>query len=81
MKTLIGNDDDITRLLLSPALTRLGHDMRGATNGREAWDAWLTGNSLSTTLDKAELLARIASKEVASVANRSHVGLFSTPLP
>jgi DNA-binding response OmpR family regulator len=40
MKILIADDDDITRLLLGAALTNLGHDVRAASNGREAWDAW-----------------------------------------
>lgn len=44
MNTLIADDDDITRLLLSSALTKLGHTVREARNGREAWDAWLTGD-------------------------------------
>ena len=44
MHTLIADDDDITRLLLSSALTKLGHDVHEATNGREAWEAWLTGD-------------------------------------
>jgi PleD family two-component response regulator len=43
MKTLIADDDDITRLLLSSALTKLGHEVHEATNGREAWDAWHGG--------------------------------------
>jgi CheY-like chemotaxis protein len=43
MKTLIADDDDITRLLLSSALTKLGHEVHEATNGREAWDAWRGG--------------------------------------
>lgn len=43
MKILIADDDDITRLLLGSALTNLGHDVREATNGREAWDAWKGG--------------------------------------
>jgi len=43
MNTLIADDDDITRLLLSSALTKLGHDVHEATNGREAWDAWYGG--------------------------------------
>jgi DNA-binding response OmpR family regulator len=40
MKILIAEDDDISRRLLSAALTKLGHDVQAATNGREAWDAW-----------------------------------------
>jgi CheY-like chemotaxis protein len=43
MNTLIADDDDITRLLLSCALTKLGHTVHQATNGREAWDAWHSG--------------------------------------
>jgi DNA-binding response OmpR family regulator len=43
MKILIAEDDDITRLLLGSALTNLGHDVREATNGREAWNAWEGG--------------------------------------
>ena len=43
MNTLIADDDAITRLLLSTALTKLGHTVREAKNGREAWYAWLTG--------------------------------------
>lgn len=44
MNTLIADDDPITRLLLSSALTTLGHTVREAANGREAWNAWLTGD-------------------------------------
>ena len=43
MNTLIADDDPITRLLLSSALTKLGHTVHEAANGREAWYAWLTG--------------------------------------
>jgi CheY-like chemotaxis protein len=43
MKILIADDDDITRLLLRSALTKLGHAVHEATNGREAWDAWHGG--------------------------------------
>ena len=43
MNTLIADDDPITRLLLSSALTKLGHTVREAKNGREAWYAWLSG--------------------------------------
>lgn len=43
MKILIADDDDITRVLLSSALTKLGHDVHEATNGREAWEAWHGG--------------------------------------
>jgi DNA-binding response OmpR family regulator len=43
MKILIADDDDITRLLLGSALRNIGHDVREASNGREAWDAWEGG--------------------------------------
>ena len=43
MNILIADDDGITRLLLGSALTKLGHDVHQATNGREAWDAWHDG--------------------------------------
>jgi CheY-like chemotaxis protein len=43
MKTLIADDDVITRLLLSAALRKLGHEVHEATNGREAWEAWHSG--------------------------------------
>jgi DNA-binding response OmpR family regulator len=43
MKVLIADDDDITRLLLSSALTKLGHQVHAVANGREAWDAWHGG--------------------------------------
>jgi DNA-binding response OmpR family regulator len=43
MKVLIADDDDITRLLLSSALTKLGHKVHAVANGREAWDAWNGG--------------------------------------
>jgi CheY-like chemotaxis protein len=43
MKTLIADDDVITRLLLSSALRKLGHEVHEATNGREAWEAWHSG--------------------------------------
>ncbi|MEA3207373.1 MAG: two-component system, cell cycle response regulator [Chthoniobacter sp.] len=43
MKVLIADDDDITRLLLSSTLTKLGHDVHEVANGQEAWDAWHSG--------------------------------------
>lgn len=43
MNVLVADDDDIIRLLLSCALTKIGHNVHEATNGREAWDAWHGG--------------------------------------
>ena len=43
MKTLIADDDAITRLVIGSALTKLGHQVQEAANGREAWEAWSGG--------------------------------------
>ncbi len=43
MHILIADDDEMTRLLIGSALTRLGHTVRAVRNGHEAWEAWLTG--------------------------------------
>ncbi len=43
MKILIADDDEMTRLLLGSALTKLGHLVRAARNGQEACAAWSTG--------------------------------------
>ncbi|MDQ6626496.1 MAG: response regulator [Verrucomicrobiota bacterium] len=41
MNVLVADDDEITRLLLSSTLRKLGHDVREAQTGAEAWAAWL----------------------------------------
>lgn len=43
MKILIADDDDVTRMVLASALTTLGHDVHEAANGRDAWEAWRSG--------------------------------------
>ena len=43
MNILIADDDDISRLLLRSALTKLGHSVSEAGSGREAWDTWYGG--------------------------------------
>jgi DNA-binding response OmpR family regulator len=43
LNILIADDDDISRLLLRSALTKLGHSVIEAGNGREAWDTWYGG--------------------------------------
>lgn len=43
MKTLIADDDEITRLLLSSVLTKLGHEVQKASNGHDALEAWQGG--------------------------------------
>ena len=40
MNVLVAEDDDVTRLLLSSALSKLGHNVSEATDGRGAWEAW-----------------------------------------
>ena len=40
MNVLVAEDDDITRLLLGSALSKLGHQVHEATDGRGAWEAW-----------------------------------------
>src|SRR4051794_17357688 len=72
MNVLIADDDDITRLLLSGALTKLGHIVREARNGREAWEAWLTGaypliisDWMMPDLDGLEFCRRIRAEACA----------------
>jgi CheY-like chemotaxis protein len=43
MNVLVADDDEIIRLLLISALTKLGHSVHQATNGREALEAWHGG--------------------------------------
>ncbi|HEV7869262.1 MAG TPA: response regulator [Chthoniobacteraceae bacterium] len=43
MHVLIADDDAVTRLLLSSALTKLGHEVHEAANGPEACAAWEGG--------------------------------------
>jgi CheY-like chemotaxis protein len=44
MKTLIADENRVTRLLLHSALARRGHEVHEATNGLEAWEAWRDGD-------------------------------------
>ncbi len=70
MNILIAEDDGVTRLLLRSALAKLGHDVHEATNGRDAWEAWLTGEYsliisdwLMPDLDGLEFCSRIRATE------------------
>jgi CheY-like chemotaxis protein len=72
MKILIADDDDITRLLLNSALTKLGHDVHEAANGREALDAWHGGEFpfiisdwMMPDLDGLEFCHRIRAEQRA----------------
>jgi DNA-binding response OmpR family regulator len=40
MNVLVADDDQITRLLLTSALSKLGQTVHQAQNGAEAWEAW-----------------------------------------
>jgi len=51
MKILIAEDDDISRLLLSAVLTKLGHEVHQAPNGAEAWEAWQNNQFLLVISD------------------------------
>jgi len=69
MKTLVADDDDATRLLVSSALTKLGHDVQEAANGREAWNALRGGKFpfiildwMMPDLDGLELCRRIRAE-------------------
>jgi DNA-binding response OmpR family regulator len=70
MKVLIVDDDEITRLLLSAALTRLGHEVHEAGNGEQAWEAWREGafsliitDWLMPDLDGLEFCRRIRAEQ------------------
>jgi len=72
MNTLIAEDDELTRALLSSALTKLGHDVFEAGNGREAWDAWrggefpfLISDWMMPDLSGLELCRRIRAEQNA----------------
>ena len=72
MRTLIADDDDITRMLLGSALTKLGHDVHAASNGREAWEAWRDGDFslivsdwMMPDLDGLEFCRRIRAEKRA----------------
>ena len=75
MKTLIADDDAIIRLLLSSTLTKLGHEVQEATNGREAWEAWHDGEFpliisdwMMPGLDGLEFCQRIRAERRANYA-------------
>jgi DNA-binding response OmpR family regulator len=72
MKTLIAEDDDVTRLLLCSALKKLGHDVQAVSNGRDAWEIWNTGEFsliisdwMMPDLDGLEFCRRVRAKQRA----------------
>ena len=73
MNILIADDDEITRLLLSSALTKLGHSVREAKDGQTAWTEWLTGyypliisDWIMPDLDGLEFCRRVRDQASAS---------------
>jgi len=72
MNVIVADDDDIIRLLLSSALTKLGHSVHQATNGREAWEAWHGGQFplvisdwMMPDLDGLEFCRRVRAEQRA----------------
>lgn len=70
MKTLIADDDEITRLLLSSTLRKLGHEVQEARDGGEAWEASQHGEFpliisdwMMPDLDGLEFCRRLRAEE------------------
>lgn len=88
MNTLIADDDGITRLLLRSALTKLGHEVHEATNGREALDAWHGGEFpfiisdwMMPDLDGLEFCRRIRAEPRADYTYMLDEKLIKFTLP
>ncbi len=45
MKIIVAEDDLVSRERLTHALSRLGHEVHAFVNGREAWEAYCSGNA------------------------------------
>lgn len=72
MKVLIADDDAVTLLLLKSALSKLGHDVVEARNGREALAAWATNHPslvisdwMMPDIDGLELCRRVRCEKGA----------------
>jgi DNA-binding response OmpR family regulator len=70
MHILIADDDEIVRLLLRNALTKLGHEIRECCNGVDAWSAWEQGEYsliisdwMMPDLDGLEFCRRVRAEE------------------
>ncbi|MGI9086444.1 MAG: response regulator [Chthoniobacterales bacterium] len=75
MNILVADDDGIIRLLLSSALTSLGHTVSEASNGREALAAWnqehhsmLISDWMMPDLDGLELCRQVRAQKGAGFA-------------
>ena len=82
MNALLADDDEFTRVLITAALTKLGHTVHTAANGREAWDAWKSGDFLFVVsdwmmpdLDGLELCRRIRAEQGA---NYTYIALLTS---
>ena len=73
MNVLVADDDAISRLLISSALTKLGHKVEEAVNGEQAWQLWERGHHslvlsdwMMPELDGLEFCRRIRASERSS---------------
>jgi DNA-binding response OmpR family regulator len=81
MKVLIADDDPIIRLLLSSSLTKLGHDVQEAENGRDALARWeqehqhlIISDWMMPDLDGLELCRQVRA---AQRADYTHITLLT----
>ncbi len=75
MNVLIADDDGVTRLLLTSALSKLGHKVQEAENGREALAAWheehhplIISDWVMPDLDGLELCRQVRGVKSADLA-------------
>src|SRR4051812_35879969 len=68
MRLLIAEDDSVTRLSLTSAVERFGHEVTGVPDGVQAWEAFQSGQYSVVisdwdmpAMDGAELCRRIRS--------------------
>jgi two-component system NtrC family sensor kinase len=81
MKILIAEDDFVSRLLVKKAVTKIGHDVIVAENGKQAWEAFLAhepdmviSDWMMPEMDGLELCKRIRN---AGKKNYSYIILLT----